>query len=623
MTDPLIGQKLGNFRLDRLLGQGGMAQVYKGWDVKLSRPVAIKVIDARYRDRQDYAERFVREARTIATWRHEHIIRVYYADEQDGLYYYVMEYVKGLNLGQVMAQYVEAGELMPHPDVLRIGRAIAEALDYAHERGVIHRDVKPANVMVADDGRVVLTDFGLVLNVEQGTLGEVFGSPHYIAPEQAISSADAVPQSDLYALGVILYEIVTGQVPFDAENALDVALLHLTERPPPPRELHPEISPELEAVILKAMAPSPEERFTTGKELAEALERALTTEPDIPAAPAERAAPPTPKRDPLAYAYAFWEAPRPHEDQARPAVEEPAVAATGPAPTGAPPPTAATGRPPPPTKDEGATPREEPFFDPAASTLPPPWFGQAEAEAEPAAPTGPPGRRRFLLYAGIAGAAIVLAAVALGAVALFRGLGPTPTPTPTPTTPTPPLVIPTTGTQTASPSPQATPTKEATPPPSQQPTRPPPPTRTPSATPTPIPLPTQPTVTIPPGDQVLPPSYELYVHTNKESLFLVNRSEEVFPLAPLHLENKRGQGVDGADWGIPHLRKDQCVVVWASEGNRKPPKDLTCDLVGRELIGESGEGGDPFWKEDLDLYFQDRKLGSCKKRDKVCKIASR
>src|SRR6476646_6505928 len=199
--DPLIGRQLANFRLERVLGRGGMAQVYYGLDVKLQRPVAVKVIDARFRDNPAYAKRFVREAQAVATWRHENIAQVYYADEDAGLYYFAMEYIDGLDLAELIAQYTALGELMPHTDVLLIGRAVASALDYAHQKGVIHRDVKPSNVIVARDGRVVLSDFGLALDVQQGSLGDVFGSAHYIAPEQARRSSDAVPQSDLYSLG--------------------------------------------------------------------------------------------------------------------------------------------------------------------------------------------------------------------------------------------------------------------------------------------------------------------------------------------------------------------------------------------------------------------------------------
>ncbi|MBN1311176.1 MAG: protein kinase [Anaerolineae bacterium] len=273
--DPLIGYQLANFRIDRVLGRGGMAQVYYGWDVRLQRPVAIKVIDARYRNNPAYAERFVREAQAIAAWRHENIVQIYYADDQEGLYYFVMEYIEGMNLDTLMQRYAAQSQGIPYPELLRIGWAIAGALDYAHERGVIHRDVKPSNVMVANDGRIVLTDFGIAMDVEQGSLGEVIGSPHYTAPEQARRSADAVPQSDIYSLGIILYRMLTGRVPFDDPSPSALALQHLTMPPPSPRSINPQMNAETEFVLLKALSKSPAERFQSGRQLMQALERAV------------------------------------------------------------------------------------------------------------------------------------------------------------------------------------------------------------------------------------------------------------------------------------------------------------------------------------------------------------
>ena len=274
-ADPLIGRQLGPFRVDRILGRGGMAQVYYGWDVKLNRPVAIKVIDARYRDDPSYAKRFVQEAQSVATWNHENIIKVYYGDDQDGLYYYAMEFIDGRDLAQLLAAYADDHELMPYADVVRIGRVIASALDYAHQRGVVHRDLKPANVMVARDGRVVLGDFGLALDVQQGSLGEAFGSPHYMAPEQARRSTDAVPQSDIYSLGVILYEMLTGSVPFDDPSPTTVALQHMTLPPTPPRALNPRLSEAIEAVLLQALSKQPAERYPNGRALMDAVEASL------------------------------------------------------------------------------------------------------------------------------------------------------------------------------------------------------------------------------------------------------------------------------------------------------------------------------------------------------------
>lgn len=283
MDDPLIGQHLGNYRLDSVVGRGGMATVYLGWDESLHRPVAVKVIDARYRDNPVYAQRFLQEARAVATWRHEHILQVFYAGQQDEWYYFAMEYVDGPDLSKVMKQYADAGELMPQDDVLKIGWAVVGALDYAHSQGIVHRDVKPSNVMVARDGRIALADFGLALDARQGSFGGTFGTPHYIAPEQARNSATAVPQSDLYALGVILYEMLTGAVPFDDPSPTTLAVQHLTQPPPPPRQLNPNLNVATEKVLLKGLQKQPADRYQSGA----ALMAALTTALQEPTAAAE------------------------------------------------------------------------------------------------------------------------------------------------------------------------------------------------------------------------------------------------------------------------------------------------------------------------------------------------
>jgi len=275
MKDPMIGQQLANFRVERLLGQGGMATVYYGLDVSLQRPVAIKVIDKRYRDNPVYTTRFIKEARMMAKWRHENLIQIYYAGEKLGFSYYVMEYVDGDDLSAVMAIYADEGAQMPNEDVLRIGNAIASALDYAHSQGVIHRDIKPSNVLIAKDGRVLLGDFGMALEVSYGSMGDIFGTPHYISPEQAKRSADAVPQSDLYSLGIILYEALTGTVPFNDTSPASIALQHITQAPPLPRSINPEISPAVEAVILKALEKKPQNRYQSGAQLMSAFEEAF------------------------------------------------------------------------------------------------------------------------------------------------------------------------------------------------------------------------------------------------------------------------------------------------------------------------------------------------------------
>lgn len=284
----MLGQQLANFRVERLLGQGGMATVYYGTDIRLQRPVAIKVIDKRYRDDPAYTTRFINEARMMAQWRHENLIQIYYAGEKQGNSYYVMEYVDGDDLATVLSAYSDENAQMPADDVLRIGHAVANALDYAHSRGIIHRDVKPSNVLIARDGRVLVGDFGMALEVSDGSLGNVFGTPHYISPEQAKRSADAVPQSDLYSLGIILYEALTGAVPFDDASPASVALQHITQSPPSLRSLNPEISPAVEAVILKALEKKPQNRYQSGVELMSALEGAINASqklslPPVPA----------------------------------------------------------------------------------------------------------------------------------------------------------------------------------------------------------------------------------------------------------------------------------------------------------------------------------------------------
>jgi serine/threonine protein kinase len=274
--DPLIGQQLDEYRLEALLGHGGMARVYRGQDVRLRRYVAIKVIDAPFRAESEYTARFEREAQAIAQLEHPHIVRLYRYGEVDNMLYMAMQYIEGVDLQTMLSGYEEKGELMAPEDVRRIIGEVCLALDYAHSKGVIHRDMKPANVMIDASGQAFIADFGLALMTEMGTQGEIFGTPQYIAPEQAISSAGAVPQSDLYAVGVMLYRMFTGVLPFTATDPLEVAMWHVTESPPPPHEKRPSISPQLDALILKSLAKEPQARYPTGATLLQALDEALT-----------------------------------------------------------------------------------------------------------------------------------------------------------------------------------------------------------------------------------------------------------------------------------------------------------------------------------------------------------
>jgi serine/threonine protein kinase len=274
VDDSLIGRRLDEYRLEALLGQGSMARVYRGLDVRLKRWVALKVIDKPFRADQDYTTRFEWEAQAIAQLEHPHIVRVYRYGEANGLLYMVLQYIEGLALNQILASYHEQGEFIEPAEANRIIREVCSALDYAHSKGVIHRDVKPSNIILNQQGSAILVDFGLALLADIGTEDEAFGTPYYMAPEQVRSSFEVVPQSDLYAVGVILYEMCTGRVPFEAEEPLDVANLHINEPPPSPREFRPDLDPALEAVILRALAKKPEERYPTGRALANGLDRA-------------------------------------------------------------------------------------------------------------------------------------------------------------------------------------------------------------------------------------------------------------------------------------------------------------------------------------------------------------
>ncbi|MBC8170410.1 MAG: serine/threonine protein kinase [Anaerolineae bacterium] len=278
----IIGRKLGDYTIIGILGQGGMAHVYKGYDANLDRYAAVKVISPGSMmvgiDENEYRERFLREARAIAKLSHPRIVNVYqFGRSDDNLYYMAMVFVDGRDLRQIMKELQRRGKRIAYPHVIKIVRDIATALDYAHLQGVIHRDVKPSNIMVMQDGHGVLTDFGLALSATEGTLGNTFGSVHYIAPEQAVSSKQASPRSDLYSLGVVLYEMLTGRVPFEDDSAMSVALKHISDPPPPPGQLNPDISREIEAVIMKTLDKDPSRRYQTGGEMVRALMAAFAT----------------------------------------------------------------------------------------------------------------------------------------------------------------------------------------------------------------------------------------------------------------------------------------------------------------------------------------------------------
>lgn len=273
--DTLLGKQIDDFKLEKILGQGGMARVYRAVDTKLRRYVAIKVIDTQFREDEEYSRRFEREAQAIARFEHTNVVSVYRYGNVDGVLYMAMQYVKGSDLAQLLDDYRADDEFMTSDEVLRIMREAGRGLDYVHQQGAIHRDIKPANIMLNEEGTAIIADFGLALVQDVGTRGEIFGTPHYMSPEQAVSSAKVVPQSDVYSMGVILYEMFTHRLPFETGEPLDVAMAHLSDEPPSPRTHRPDLPVTIEKVILKSLAKEAQTRYQTCRELTDALEAAI------------------------------------------------------------------------------------------------------------------------------------------------------------------------------------------------------------------------------------------------------------------------------------------------------------------------------------------------------------
>jgi len=280
----LVGCTLGSYEVLEKIGVGGVAEVYRGFHPALHRFVAIKVLGYSHRNDPAFTKRFRREAQAAASLRHPNIIRVFDFGSLEVGHYLVMEYVEGTDLRDEMDRRLSEGDRFTPGEILHILGQIADALDYAHRRGVIHRDVKPANILLTTNSQPILSDFGLVMlhdRVGEVAAGGSFGTPEYIAPEQAIDSRAAVPQSDLYALGAVLYEMVAGRPPFRADSPVALALMHIGEDPAPPGCYAPDLPPAVEAVILQALAKEPGRRFSTGRAMVAALRRAWSGGPAL------------------------------------------------------------------------------------------------------------------------------------------------------------------------------------------------------------------------------------------------------------------------------------------------------------------------------------------------------
>jgi len=280
----LTGHTLGQYTITARLGRGGMADVYKAYHPKLEVYRAIKVIRPEFVTASDFRERFQKEAQSVAALRHSNIVQIHDFGEDGDSYYMVMEFIEGKDLKHVIQA---GGKIRPIRRAVEIVDQVADALHYAHARGLIHRDIKPENIMINEEGLPILMDFGiaklLTANTQLTQTGMGIGTPSYMAPEQAKALPEIGPPADIYSLSVVLYEMLTGQVPFSADTPMAVMLKAINDPMPMPRQFSGDISEDLQQVILKGTAKEPNNRYSSAKRFREALREALEKEPSAPA----------------------------------------------------------------------------------------------------------------------------------------------------------------------------------------------------------------------------------------------------------------------------------------------------------------------------------------------------
>ena len=284
MSDSLIGKVVNGYEILDQVGQGGMATVFLARQRSMNRNVALKFLPNAFLNDEAYLQRFEREVRIVAQLEHRNIVPVYDFGEFEDQPYIAMRYMPAGSVEELLA----AGRI-PLGRVLSIVEQVASALDYAHQSGILHRDLKPSNILLDDGGGVFITDFGIARILGEGgsniTTQGVVGTPSYMSPEQA-RGEPLDGRSDVYSLGVMLFELITGSRPFDSETPYSIAVMHVTMPPPSPRDVEPSVTAGVEAVILRSLRKQPEQRYATAGELAQALRLAA----DLPAAAADDSA---------------------------------------------------------------------------------------------------------------------------------------------------------------------------------------------------------------------------------------------------------------------------------------------------------------------------------------------
>ncbi len=279
----MIGRVFDNrYEVLSKLGSGGMADVFLATDRLLDRQVALKILSSRYANDEQFIERFRREASSAASLNHPNIVQIYDRGEAEGTYYIAMEYLPGRTLKEIILKYAPLSAEL----VISVSTQILEGLRFAHRRDVIHRDIKPQNIIVDNEGRVKVTDFGIARAGSASTMteaGSIMGTAHYLSPEQA-QGRPVEAASDLYSLGVLMFEMATGTLPFDGDNPVTLAMSHVHDQPPQPRSLVPTIPENLEAVILRSLGKQPTDRYLTAQAFLEDLRAAQEGKPILPPA---------------------------------------------------------------------------------------------------------------------------------------------------------------------------------------------------------------------------------------------------------------------------------------------------------------------------------------------------